>query len=567
VDEQAPTVNTHPPRAGIVRFGAFEVDLRSGELRKGGAKIKLYGQPFNVLAILLERPGQVVTREELQQTLWAADTFVDFEHALNKAINRVREALGDDADNPRFVETLPRRGYRFIAPVTWGSNHTIIFSPLASVLQRVPDGGGPAQSVTRFNPGESLHLWPEFLPGSEAVVFEALFPPKIVIQRLAGSERRDLNESVGSNPHYASSGHLIYALGDDLMALPFDLDRLRVRGTAVPVVRGVLVPGTGGAQYDVSATGSLVYIAGSVHSAVSRLVWVSRDGAEESLAVPKGWYFGPRLSPDGRRVAFDISDDRGRQVWLYEIARDTLSQLTFEGTTNEDSTWTPDGKRLAFSSNKDGPLRVFWQLADGSSGPERLTNSHNNVAANFSWSPDGQLLSLAEVSPPGIPKIFVLRMTDRSDQPFLGSQAVEDAPQFSPDGRWLAYASNESGRREIYVKPYPGPGSKWQISTDGGTEPVWNRNGRELFYRIGNAMMAADVRTQPDFAAAKPRQLFEGNYEPTEGGLARPNYDVSADGQRFLMLKPVVEDQAAPTQINVVLNWTEELKRLVPTGK
>jgi len=412
-----------------VRFGIFDVDLRTGELRKGGAKIKLHGQPFNVLAIPLERPGQVVTREELQQTLWAGDTFVDFEQGLNKAINRVREALGDDANNPRFVETLPRRGYRFIAPLentspttaqpprdelpvrpswrqrllwsavslavaalagagvwylqpspaiakpvirftitlpsgqhlagldhralalspdgtklayvaatrggvqeiyvramdtdevsaiggtvgaanpffspdgqwlgfvtlgklkkipvnggsaqtladggtflgaTWGSYHTIVFSPLASVLQRVSDGGGPAQPVTRFNPGESLHLWPEFLPGSEAVVFEALYPPKIVIQRLAGSERQDLNQSIGSNPHYASSGHLIYALGDNLMALPFDLDRLRVRGTAVPVMRGVLVPGTGGAQYDVSATGSLVYIAGSVHSAVNQ---------------------------------------------------------------------------------------------------------------------------------------------------------------------------------------------------------------------------------------------------------------------------------------------------------
>jgi len=157
-------------------------------------------------------------------------------------------------------------------------------------------------------------------------------------------------------------------------------------------------------------------------------------------------------------------------------------------------------------------------------------------------------------------------MADSSAQPFLPSQTLEDAPQISPDGRWLAYATTESGRREIYVKPYPGPGGKWQISTEGGTEPVWNRSGRELFYRSGDKMMAVDITTQPSFAAGKPRQLFEGDYVSTEVGLARPDYDVSPDGQRFLMLKPAEQEQAAPTQINVVLNWTEELKRLVPTG-
>jgi len=156
-------------------------------------------------------------------------------------------------------------------------------------------------------------------------------------------------------------------------------------------------------------------------------------------------------------------------------------------------------------------------------------------------------------------------MSDRKAQPFLQTPFNESVPRFSPDGRWLAYISNESGRYEVYVQPYPGPGGKWQISTDGGTEPVWNRNGRELFYRSGDKMMAVDIATQPSFVAGKPRMLFQGQYVPTNGTF--PFYDVSPDGQRFLMLKPSEQSGAAPTQINVVLNWFEELKQKVPTGK
>jgi len=183
----------------------------------------------------------------------------------------------------------------------------------------------------------------------------------------------------------------------------------------------------------------------------------------------------------------------------------------------------------------------------------------------MSWSPDGQLLAFVEIDPTTGYDIWVLRMGDRKPQPFLRTPFDESAPQFSPDGHWLAYISNESGPWEVYVQPYPGPGGKWQISTEGGTEPVWNRNGRELFYRSGDKMMAVDVDTQPSFAAGKPRVLFEGRYEPTPATF--PNYDVSPDGQRFLMLKPSEAGEAAPTQINVVLNWFEELKRRVPTGK
>jgi Tol biopolymer transport system component len=228
--------------------------------------------------------------------------------------------------------------------------------------------------------------------------------------------------------------------------------------------------------------------------------------------------------------------------------------------------WSPDGKRIAFYSGKEGPTNLFWQLADGSGGLERLNTSEYTQAPN-SWSPDGQLLAYIEINPKTGYDIWVLRLSDRKTQPFVRTPFNEGAPRFSPDGRWLAYMSDESGRREIYVQPYPGPGGKWQISTGGGTEPVWNRNGRGLFYRSGDKMMAVDIATQPGFAAGKPRMLFEGPYVPIPLPNTFPNYDVSPDGQRFLMLKPSEQAQTAPTQINVVLNWFEELKQKVPTGK
>jgi eukaryotic-like serine/threonine-protein kinase len=255
--------------------------------------------------------------------------------------------------------------------------------------------------------------------------------------------------------------------------------------------------------------------------------------------------------------------DQESQTWLYDPSRETLTRFTFEGSGNINPVWTPDGKRIAFQSNKEGPFNLFWQLADGSGGLERLTTS-KYLHAPHSWSPDGQLLTFIEINPATGIDIWVLRLGDRKPQPFLRTRFNEAAARFSPDGHWLAYISDESGRFEIYVQPYPGPGGKWQISTEGGTEPVWNRNGQELFYRSGDKMMAVDIATEPGFAAGTPRMLFEGRYELAPFPIA--NYDVSPDGERFLMLKPSESAETAPTQINVVLNWFEELKRRVPTG-
>jgi Tol biopolymer transport system component len=349
------------------------------------------------------------------------------------------------------------------------------------------------------------------------------------------------------------------------MAVPFDLQRLAVTGTAVPVLEGVLQsPLTGTAQYSFSSTGALVYVPGGLQGAQRRLVWVDRKGAEQPLPAPVRSYRTPRISPDGRRVAV-TSSEVGENIWLYDLARETLTRLTFEGAANFTPTWTPDGRRIAFSSAKAAHTwNVFWQTADGSGGAEQLTEFGDYPHNVGSWSPDGQVLAFEEISPVTGRDIWVLRLSDRKAQPFLHTSFNETAPAFSPDSRWLAYASDETGRYEIYVQPYPaGPGGKWQISTEGGTEPVWAHDG-EIFYRQGNKMMAVGTTTQPTFSADNPKVLFDGQYVPSLATI--PNYDISRDGQRFLMVKASEQEQSS-TQINVVLNWFEELKRRVPSGK
>jgi len=443
---------------------------------------------------------------------------------------------------------------------SWGSQSMIAFAATnVSVLQLVSDAGGTPQPLTRLEKGDGLDFWPEFLPGSKAVLFAAgnLASTTVAVYSIGNGQRRDLIPGA-THPQYALSGQLVYAQQGTLMAVPFDPQRLTVTGAAVPVVEGVLESSALTApQYGISSAGSLVYIPGVQGS--RRLLWVGRNGAEQPLTVPAHAYDSPRISPDGRKIAVSIDG----QIWLYDLSRDTLTRLTFAGNTNNRPVWTPDGKRVAFYSNKEGQLNLFWQLADGSGGLERLIASENlNVPLSF--SPDGQLLAFNDLNPTTQTDIWVLRLNDRKAQPFLRTPFTEGAARFSPDGHWLAYISDESGRFEVYVQPYPGPGGKWQISTEGGGEPVWNPNGRELFYRSGNKMMAAEVTTQPSFAVGKPRVLFMGEYVLASVPVA--NYDVSPDGQRFLMVKPS-EQAASLSQIVVVQNWFEELKQKVPTGK
>ena len=434
-------------------------------------------------------------------------------------------------------------------------------------LQQIPEQGGAPQPLTRIGKAEFIHRWPEFLPGGQSLLFagsatgntwnlghiRAEKVGKGVHQGLSPSASPNLAR--GSQPRYAPTGHLLYAESGTLMAAPFDAKRLTLTGAAVPAIEGVLQFNTSGAaQYNFSSTGTLVYVAGGLVTGQSRLVWVNRKGEEQPLAAAPRNYSSPRVSPDGRRVAVLIVEEE-EQTWLYDIAKDTLTRLAFEGNVNNTPAWSADGKRVVFSSNRTSVAsNVYWQASDGSGAAERLTTSEYVNFPN-SFSPDGQLLAYVLVTPETGSDIWILRMSDRKTIPFLQAAYEESAPRFSPDGRWIAYISDESGRREVYVQPYPGPGGKRQISTGGGQDPIWNPKGSELFYRSRGRVIAVDVDTTSGFSAGKSRVLFDGSYL---GG-----YDVSPDGQRFLMLKPVESQTSAITQIRVVLNWFEELKRKV----
>lgn len=453
------------------------------------------------------------------------------------------------------VSTIVKAGGMFGA--TWGVDDTIVYADGSAPrlgLQRISSAGGMPMSITRLNEsgGESAHRWPAFLPGGNALVFaiERGKNPddaQIVAQRLDTGERKLLLQG-GTYPHYVPAGYLAYVHGGRLMAVPFDARRLQVRGEAFVVSEVVQESASGASQFGFSSGDSLVYV--PPIKAQRRLVWVSRDGAEQTLPAPPRNYGSARLSPDGRRVAVEIEEE----IWIYDLSRDTLTRFTFEGTAS-DPVWTPDGKRITFYSDNGN---IFWQLADGSGGRERLTTS-NYINVPWSWSPDGQLLAFQENNPATGKDILILRLSDRTVQPFLRTPFVEGGPAFSPDGRWLAYASDESGRPEIYVRSYPGPGGKWQVSTEGGNEVVWNRSG--IYYRSSNKMMAVEVAIQPTFSVGKPRVLFEGQYVRNEWPQTGAIYDVSGDGQRFLMGKQSGE------QVNVVLNWSEEVKEKVPRGK
>lgn len=445
---------------------------------------------------------------------------------------------------------------------TWSRNGVILFAvatvATGTTISRVPATGGTASTVTRLDAShqEVAHTWPSFLPDGTHFTYFVLAPGNnaIVAGLLDSSERKVVLKNATSNAVFASPGYVLFVRQGTLMAQPLDIGQLQLTGEAIPIAENVQYSANnGGTVFDTSQNGVLAYRAGGASTPLE-LVWVDRKGAEQPVAAPSHEYYAPRISPDGRRIAISLGVVPDTQIWLYDLVRDTLTRLTFDGAANIGALWTPDGQRIAYKGTGNN---LYWQPADGSDAAELLTTtqlSRNNIPA--SWTPDGQTLAFTQDT--STRNIWLLSLADRKPHMFAQTPSYETAPRFSPDGHWIAYDSRESGRDEIYVRPYPGPGGKWQISTEGGTEVVWNRNGHELFYRSGTKMLAVEINTVPTFSPGKPVQLFEGSYVPTP--LSFANYDVSPDGQRFLMLKNIQQSQA-PAQINVVLNWVDELKR------
>jgi Tol biopolymer transport system component/tRNA A-37 threonylcarbamoyl transferase component Bud32 len=462
-----------------------------------------------------------------------------------------------------------------ISEAIWNSDNTIIYSRFGKGIMRVSAGGGTPEVLIGEEKGNFYH--PRLLPGGRSVLFTLGTNEgyEIVVQALESRERKVLFK--GDDAWYLPTGHIVYALENNLFAVPFNLNTLQKAGRQVPMVQGVLrFSPVWQAQYVVSISGTLVYIPETVSTASPKrtLVWVDRNGKEEPLAgAPSDNYGAFRISPDGTRVALTANTSSKSDIWIWNLVRETITRLTFnEGS--EYPLWTPDGKRIAFSSSRGGMVLgdVYWKADDGTGEEEKIGALQGRSLYPWSWSDDGKTLVLMDQAVSGEKgatlgsHIGALSIAgDRKWKPLLQEKYYEGHPQISPNGRWMAYVSGEPYQSQVYVCPFPEMDKgKWQISAGGGTDPLWSHDGRELFYRAGDSIIAVDVQTaEPTFKPGKPKPLFRGAY--SNGGH---RWDLSPDGKRFLMLKEPQSTPSAgggPRKINIVLNWLEELKQRVPT--
>ena len=456
---------------------------------------------------------------------------------------------------------------------SWGPDDSIVFATVTSKgLLRVPAVGGEPEVLTTVDPeqGETDHWWPEVLPNGKGVLFTA-WSGSDAGSRIAvvSTETGQVTYLLpgGSNPRYSPTGHLVYGVGGTLRAVGFDAERLALTSdNPVPVVENVSTKVTGAANFSVADNGSLVYVSGGGGAAGPQrsLVWVDREGSETPLDSPLLGYRRPRVSPDGTRVAVDVAAGGSVSIWIHDLLRGTEAILTTDPAIDRAPLWTPDGERVLFYSDRDGG-GLFSKLVDTPGEAELVMTGRQGTVfiEPGAWSADGRTLVFWDAGA-ALPDIGLLSMEgDPASELLLATESVENGPSISRAGNWIAYASTETGQREVYVQRFPGLGDKLPISTDGGQQPVWSPDGSELFYRGPRGMMAVPVDTEPMFRAGDPEVLFEQQYYYFRGDRT---YDVAPDG-RFLMIKAgaTTDDGSAPTaQITVVLNWFEELKRLVP---
>lgn len=710
-------------------FGPFEWDPARAVLRRDGVRLKLSGQPLEVLTILLEKADRLVTREDLHRRLWGQNTFVDFEQGLNTAIARLRHALGDSAERPHFIETVPGRGYRFIAPVShggfeaptappaprvridrrtwlaggvglaigaaaaylatpsrrpaegpagarrfvvsgapgpvlelssgfqdlaispdgshivyrtsadgaarfytrpldrlegrflpeadvynpffspdgrevgyykfidrvllrasvlggpasriadvasfvagacWCADDTIVFGTLdaAEGLLRVSATGGRVETLTTPEPGVN-HALPEVLPGGRAVLF-TIVPvaspesAQIAVLDLSTGEYRVLLP--GAHPRYAPTGHLIYLLEDDLMAVPFDAGRLRVDGTPVAMVQGIATANSSlvlTAQYSISRDGSLLVAMGT-GSAERRLVWVERDGSEEVLPAPPRGYTYPRISPDGRRIALNVRDANGGEIELWDVARGDSTPVTGGAGLKLYPVWAPNGASLVYGAGVSLERHLYRKAVErGASGQRLDTVLGSELRALYFLSPSEDDLVFARQGRDGA-ELMIASLAGPSEPSLLLRRARN--ADLSPDGRRIAYQSNESGQFEVYVRSFPDvEGYFTKVSSGGGIQPVWSPRGDELFYVEPGAprrLMSVGVEAGAELALARPRPLFDWPYYTGELGRT---YDVSRpDGSRFLAVKAASPGDEHAARAEIVLDWFDELETRVP---
>jgi serine/threonine-protein kinase len=404
--------------------------------------------------------------------------------------------------------------------------------------------------------GETSQRFPSLLPGNKVLLFTSkastisTFDEAVIVAYRLDKRERKVIIRGGTCASYVPTGHLVYARGKSILAVPFDLDELEATGPPVQVLEGGMTNiGSGASEYAFSNSGVLAYVPGGPYAVDDNIVvMVDRQGHVEPLLDMARGYNEAALSPDGEKLTLTVlaaNDD----IWVYHTVRKTLARLTFGGGNHSRPLWTPDGKHVVYSSEVNGVPNVFKKVWDGSGAEERITSS---PSAQFpgSWSPDGRILAIEEDG-----KIWMLfDGNQRKPELFLDSHFPVWDPTFAPDGKWLAYGSAESGRSEIYVVPFPKREGKWQVSTGGGVNPIWARNGKELFYVSDNKVMVVQVTTLSSFNASTPRVLFP--FPPRAFELT----DITPDGKKFIML--VGREQEPVSQVlNVVVGWFEELKK------
>jgi serine/threonine-protein kinase len=461
---------------------------------------------------------------------------------------------------------------------TWTSDDRIVIAPGGnSGLQIVAASGGTPKDLTTLDTAkkEATHRWPQALPGDKFVLFTSHIQATgtfdqatIEVVELATGNRKVVYRG-GSYGRYVPSGHLIYANSGTLFAVPFDLGRMEVTGTPVPVVQDVTSsPAEGAAQFAFSDTGLLGYLRGGVLVPEYPIVRVDRSGAVSALLDQPGAYASPRFSPDGRRLALTVLKEGNFDVWVYDLERHVLTRLTFSEDTDTEQIWSPDGSELAFGSNRGHKATTLFRKPSDGSGEEQVIAPTDVDVWPTSWSPDGKHIAFSASRKTFDVGVVALGAKPEYQWP-VATGFVEIDPAFSPDGRWIAYTSNESGQSQIYVRPFPSGTGRWQISDSPGGYPRWSRDGRELFYRSdGGIMVAAIEPTGAGLRTGKPQLLFKGNFRGGAAGLSLASnvfadYDVAPDGRSFVMFPSGAGDHGDRAGlVTLVTNWFDELKRV-----
>jgi len=464
---------------------------------------------------------------------------------------------------------------------SWADDDTIVFQPESAAgrsLMRVPAAGGTPAQLVPMAEGEALQRWPQMLPGSKAVLYSSLSASSvwdtadIVVKQLPDGPRKILQKGAFFG-RYLPSGHLVYVQQGTLFAAPFDLARLELTGAPVPVIERLLAfNNNGSAQIAVSDNGTVGYVSGAAAVSAAPVVWLDQSNKTTPLRATVSDWSDPSFSPDGTRLAMDISDGAQADIWIYDWARDTLSRLTFDKTDDLRPTWSPDGKRIAFTSKRgaNGAQDLYWQRADGTGDVQQLTDN-SNAKYSGSFHPGGKFLAYTEQHAGTASDLMMLAIQGDeasgwkpgTPTPFLATPFNEGSPQFSPDGRWIAYISNESGRNEIYVRPFPGPGGKWQISNGAADDPTWSSKKGEFFFALASGAIMRMLYTVEgeSFRAEKPELWAAGPFAARPRTPSR-DFDLHPDGKRFAMAPGQTVAEEKQDKVILIFNFFDELKRL-----